>query len=103
VAQPGDQLPIGARRRRLAGDVAMASVVLVALTDESLEPLVHGAGTENEQVVIGPETTRHLLDELPEVLETMRLAGSPRGPTAALTHRGIVPDMTGGAVVRRHV
>jgi hypothetical protein len=103
MAEARDELAIGVRLGRLAGNVAMASVMPVALEDVPLQLFTDGAWTEDEQLLVGAHPICDLLDKSPEVLEAVRLAGSLRAATAAVAHGGIVPDVAGGPVVSRHL
>jgi len=103
VAESRDELAIGEVWGRLAGDVAMAPVVLVALTDVALQAFAGGTRTEDEEVVVRYEAARDVLDELTQVLEAMGLTGGLRRSAAPVAHGGIVPDVAGGAVVSWHL
>jgi hypothetical protein len=78
-------------------------MVLVHVTDQSLQAFAHSTGTEDEQVVARRQAIRDLFDKSIEVLEAVRLAGGLPRPTAAVADGGIVPDMAGGPVMSRHL
>jgi hypothetical protein len=103
MAEPRDELAIGEGWGRLAGDLAVAPEVLVELADVSFQAFVHGTRTEDEQVVVGGQAVRDVLDELPEVLEAVWLAGRLRTPASTVANHWVVPDMAGGATVGRHL
>jgi hypothetical protein len=103
VAEPRDELAIGQRRGRLAGDVAVAVVAFVALTNPSLKALVHVARTEDEQGVVRGQAVRDVLDELLEVFEAMWLAGRLRSAASTVANHRVVPDVAGRATVGGHL
>lgn len=99
--QPRHELGIGQTCRGLAADLASPPVMLVCLTDASLQVLAHGARTDQHKVVLGWQPHRDLVDEPLEVLEAMRLAGG-RGPTAcAVAGARIAPDVARGSTMGR--
>jgi hypothetical protein len=99
--QARHELGLGQARRGRAPDTASAPVLLVVLTDASLQVLTHGAGTDEDEVVLRRQAQRDLIDEPLEVLESMRFSGG-LGPTATAVPDGrIVADMAGGSMVGR--
>jgi hypothetical protein len=102
-AEPGDELPIGQRWRRFAGNVAMETVALVALGELPRQAFVDGPRTEDQQVVARWQPVRDVCDESVQVFEAVGLAGRLRAAPAAVTDGGIVPDVAGRPVVSRHL
>jgi hypothetical protein len=78
-------------------------MALVVQANPSFEALAHRARTEDDHVVVRRKPARDPLDEAFEVLDPMRLSGGLRRSTTSVTDAGIVPDVAGRAVVRRHV
>jgi hypothetical protein len=101
-AETCQELAIGHRRGRLAGDVAMASVVLVARRELPRQAFVDRPGTEDQQVVARDHPVRDVADKSIQVFDAVWLAGRLRDAAAAVTDCGIVPDVARGPVVSRH-
>ncbi|HEY7524726.1 MAG TPA: hypothetical protein VH720_13840 [Candidatus Limnocylindrales bacterium] len=84
-------------------DLADDAVPGIGLGDLTRETLMHGSGTDDEKVVPGRKPGGDCIQEAGEMLEAVRLAGGLRNPTAAVAECGVMPDMAGGPVMRRHV
>jgi hypothetical protein len=68
-----------------------------------LQAFVDDPWTEYQQVVAPRQPVRDVDDESLQVFEAVGLAGGLRAPTAAVANGGIVPDVTGGTMVSRHL
>jgi hypothetical protein len=79
------------------------SSVLVARSDVTRQAFVDGAWTDDQQLVVRGQPTGHLRDEPLQVLEPVRLTGRLRAAPATVPDSGVVPNMTGGPVMSRHL
>ncbi len=78
-------------------------MAVIRLAEMSLQVFSHGPWTEDEQVFVRRQAAGDLCDKPFEVLKAMRFTGILRASAAAVADHGIVPDMAGGATMRRHL
>jgi hypothetical protein len=102
-AETRDELTIGQRRRRLAGDRPRMSSVLVARSDLTRQAFVDSAWTDDQQLVVRGQSTGDLRDEPLEVLESVRLTSRLRAAPATVPDAGIMANMSCGAAMSRHL
>ena len=78
-------------------------MVCIALSKLPLEAFVDGPGAQDQDVVARLYMVCDLVEKSVQMLESVRLAGRLWGAAAAMAKDGIVPDVAGGSVVRRHL
>jgi hypothetical protein len=81
----------------------MGTVAPVAIRDMPLQAFVDHPWTEYQQVVVPRQPVRDIDDESLQVFEAVGLTGGLRAATAAVADGGIVPDVSGGPTVSRHL
>jgi hypothetical protein len=98
-AEPGAHLAWREVGGGLTDDLALATVMGVALGEAAPQLLGNRARAQEEEIVARPQPVRHRLDEPAKMLDAMGLARGLRVPAAALADRRIVPNVPGGAMV----
>ncbi len=81
----------------------MAPMVAVTLDEDPPEPVSHGPGAEDLQVVVGRHPFGDPGDEPLQVLQAARLAGVLRAAAAAVTDARIVAHVARAPTMGRHV
>lgn len=94
MAQSCHELRVGEPRRGLAANVARPSAPFILVADVSLQMFTHRARAKDEEIGLAGDARRDRLDELRSVLQSMRLTRRLGRTTTAMTHGGVVPNVT---------